>query len=74
MLDLIPESFNIYLSGLPTGDDYFLLFINVTHGGLYATYRASPLPTLPLPTRRNHNQNHRIGFLFALGGIHTQMK
>jgi len=32
-----PASLNIYLDSLPTGDDYFLLFINVTHGGMYAT-------------------------------------
>jgi hypothetical protein len=27
---------NIALNGVPTGDDYFLLLLNSTHGGLYA--------------------------------------
>jgi len=29
-------AFNIYLTDVPTGDDYFMVFINSTHGVMYA--------------------------------------
>ncbi|KAI0267572.1 hypothetical protein BGY98DRAFT_903377, partial [Russula aff. rugulosa BPL654] len=35
----IPSSsggINVVLNSVPSGDDYFLLFLNSTHGGLYA--------------------------------------
>jgi len=31
------SSLNIYLQDIPAGDDYFLLFLNSTHGVMYAT-------------------------------------
>lgn len=39
-LFLVPASnlsLNILLQDFPTGDDYFLLFMNSTHGAMYAT-------------------------------------
>ncbi|KAK0207913.1 hypothetical protein DFS33DRAFT_1300095 [Desarmillaria ectypa] len=30
-----PKSLNIYLKDIPTGDDYFLLFLNSTHGVMH---------------------------------------
>ena len=32
-----PSSFLLFLDDVPTSDDYFLVFINSTHGARYAT-------------------------------------
>ncbi|PPQ72224.1 hypothetical protein CVT24_002352, partial [Panaeolus cyanescens] len=32
-----PNKLNIYLSNVPAGDDYFLIFINSTHGVMHTT-------------------------------------
>ncbi|KAF8994642.1 hypothetical protein BDQ17DRAFT_1366550 [Cyathus striatus] len=49
-----PSTFNILLQDYPAGDDYFLIFINSTHGVMYAT---SPRFTiLPSGTSPNSTQ------------------
>ncbi|KAG7441279.1 uncharacterized protein BT62DRAFT_937313 [Guyanagaster necrorhizus] len=32
-----PSSLNVYLENIPAADDYFLLFLNATHGIMYTT-------------------------------------
>lgn len=32
-----PSSLNVYLEDIPAADDYFLLFLNSTHGVMYTT-------------------------------------
>jgi hypothetical protein len=52
-----PPQLNIMLQNVPAGDDYFLIFLNSTHGIMYATSprfsilaaNASPSSTPPSP-------------------------
>jgi len=52
-----PAQFNIMIQNVPAGDDYFLIFLNSTHGIMYATSHrftilapnASPTSTPPSP-------------------------
>jgi len=48
------KSLNIFLQDVPPGDDYFLLFINSTHGLMYST--SSRFTILPSGTQANATQ------------------
>ncbi|KAK0200655.1 hypothetical protein DFS33DRAFT_1353974 [Desarmillaria ectypa] len=46
-----PSSLNVYITDIPAGDDYFLLFLNSTHGVMYNTSpRFSILNSSSTPT------------------------
>ncbi|KAH9929342.1 uncharacterized protein B0H18DRAFT_825962, partial [Fomitopsis serialis] len=60
---LVPESMssiNVYIQDLPTGDDYYVMFVNYTHGLLYtssstftisdSTNSSTPSPDASAPT------------------------
>ncbi len=79
---LVPTSgggINVVLNSVPPGNDYFILFINSTHGGLYANSQkfsivnsggnstAKPLPSKPTITvNGGPNPTARFGTTFAL--------
>lgn len=54
------SSLNVYLQDIPTGDDYYVMFVNYTHGLLYtssstftisdSTNSSSPTPNPSAPT------------------------
>ncbi|KAF7759842.1 hypothetical protein Agabi119p4_11537 [Agaricus bisporus var. burnettii] len=63
------ESLNIFVQDLPSGDDYFLVFINSTHGVMYATSpRFSILDSGSNPTNKGLEPDSTVPTVTVNGG------